>query len=135
MFYIEREKCVDCGYCHFVCPFDCLVHHVEEKYWEIVPEKCKQCGQCFSACIASAIDCDKDQQVVERVTIDQEACIGCTLCSRKCPTGAIAGMLKGKHVVIEEKCIRCGACIDACKRNAIIVAKKPVYTEKGKRSL
>lgn len=135
MFFIDKEKCVDCGYCAYVCPFDSIVHHIDEKYWEIDEKKCKQCGQCFSACIASAVFCDKDQQVVESVSIDVEACIGCTLCGRICPTGAISGQIKGKHVVIENKCIHCGACAESCRQNAIIVRKKPVYTEKGKRNV
>lgn len=135
MFFVNQEKCVDCGYCAYVCPFGSLTHHVEDKKWEIDPAKCKQCGICFSSCIASAIECDKDQQVVEKVLIKEDACIGCTLCGRKCPTGAISGMLKGKHVVIEEKCIHCGACIDVCRQNAIVVRKKPVYNEKGKRNV
>ena len=135
MFFVDKNKCVNCGYCAFVCPFDSLVHHEGEKYWEIDPQKCKQCGQCFSACIASAITCDRDQQVVERVTIDADACIGCTLCGRKCPTGAILGQIKGKHTVIEEKCIRCGYCAEVCRQHAILVKKKNVFDKKGKRQV
>ena len=134
MYFIDRKKCVDCGYCAYVCPFDSLIHHLDEKYWEIDPGKCKQCGQCFSACIASAVDCDKDQRIVDSIRIS-EACIGCTLCGRKCPTGAILGQVKGKHVVIEEKCIHCGVCAALCRQNAIIVTTRPVYNEKGKRNV
>lgn len=135
MFFIDKTKCVDCGYCAYVCVFDSLVHHQAEKYWEIDQQKCKQCGHCFDACIASAIWCDPGQQVVESIAIDADACIGCTLCGRKCPTGAIAGQAKGRHVVIEEKCSHCGACADVCRQNAIIVRRRPVFPEKGKRNV
>ena len=48
-----------------------------------------------------------------------DACKGCTLCARKCPSNAITGMVKEKHVIDQDKCIKCGVCIDNCKFNAI----------------
>ncbi len=64
--------------------------------------------------------CPAGQCVNLRVMkIDPDICTGCTLCARKCPTGAIQGAKKAPHYVIEEKCIGCGACIEVCKAEAI----------------
>ena len=53
-------------------------------------------------------------------TIVADKCKGCTLCSRKCPVGAISGTVKNPHVIDTTKCIKCGACMDSCKFGAII---------------
>jgi len=50
-----------------------------------------------------------------------DACTGCTLCARLCPSNAIAGERKQKHTINPKACIRCGACHDSCNYNAIIV--------------
>lgn len=52
-------------------------------------------------------------------TVDNEKCIGCTACARKCPTDAISGERKGPHFVNQEACIQCGACFTACKFDAV----------------
>ena len=51
--------------------------------------------------------------------IDPDKCKGCTLCSKKCPVGAISGEVKKPHVIDTTKCIKCGACAAACRFNAV----------------
>ena len=51
-----------------------------------------------------------------------DLCKGCTLCSRKCPVGAISGKVKNPHVIDTSKCIKCGVCISGCKFGAIVKA-------------
>ena len=42
-------------------------------------------------------------------SIDAEKCKGCTLCAKKCPTGAILGAAKSPHHIVVDKCIGCGS--------------------------
>jgi NADH:ubiquinone oxidoreductase subunit F (NADH-binding)/(2Fe-2S) ferredoxin len=55
-------------------------------------------------------------------TIDTNACTGCTLCAKKCPTSAIVGEKKKAHYIVDEKCIRCGTCRDVCRFSAVSVS-------------
>jgi NADH:ubiquinone oxidoreductase subunit F (NADH-binding)/(2Fe-2S) ferredoxin len=48
-----------------------------------------------------------------------ESCIGCTKCAKNCPTNAITGWPKQKHMIDLDLCIRCGACKKACPVGAI----------------
>ena len=56
------------------------------------------------------------------VIIDEEKCIGCNKCTKKCRTQTIMpNPEKGKPPVLiyPEECWFCGCCIDACEQNAI----------------
>ncbi len=48
-----------------------------------------------------------------------ETCIGCTACTNRCPTDAIAGDRKALHVIDPLLCIDCGACGVVCPADAI----------------
>ncbi|MES2611771.1 MAG: RnfABCDGE type electron transport complex subunit B [Pseudomonadota bacterium] len=51
--------------------------------------------------------------------IDENWCIGCTLCIKACPTDAILGANKRMHTVIEPHCTGCEACIPVCPVDCI----------------
>ena len=51
--------------------------------------------------------------------IDENWCIGCTLCLKACPTDAIMGSNKMMHTVIEPWCTGCELCIPVCPVDCI----------------
>ncbi len=51
--------------------------------------------------------------------IDENWCIGCTLCLPACPTDAIMGSNKLMHTVIEPHCTGCELCLPVCPVDCI----------------
>jgi electron transport complex protein RnfB len=51
--------------------------------------------------------------------IDEDWCIGCTLCIAACPTDAILGTNKRMHTVIEPYCTGCELCVPVCPVDCI----------------
>jgi electron transport complex protein RnfB len=51
--------------------------------------------------------------------IDEQTCIGCTLCIQACPVDAILGAAKQMHTVIESECTGCKLCIEPCPVDCI----------------
>ena len=71
--------------------------------------------------------------------IDEQTCIGCTLCIQACPVDAIVGAAKHMHTVIADECTGCKLCLPPCPVDciAMIPAQRgpvdwqwpyPVYT-------
>jgi len=52
--------------------------------------------------------------------IDEEKCIGCGLCARRCPMKAIDHIKEEKRVIFNpDQCIGCGVCVHKCPKEAI----------------
>ena len=60
------------------------------------------------------------QHAEKRVAvIDEQTCIGCTLCIQACPVDAILGAAKQMHTVIEAECTGCELCLPPCPVDCI----------------
>ena len=51
--------------------------------------------------------------------IDENVCIGCTLCIQACPVDAILGAAKQMHTVIASECTGCELCLAPCPVDCI----------------
>ena len=69
--YIDQEKCIKCGRCKNVCPYDAIA---------------KKERPCQKACGVKAIGSDE----YGRASIDPDKCVSCGMCMVSCPFGAIA---------------------------------------------
>jgi len=59
------------------------------------------------------------------LTIHKDKCVGCTLCVKACPFGALV-MVENKARVKPELCTLCGACIEPCTFDAISIKREKV---------
>jgi len=51
--------------------------------------------------------------------IDEQTCIGCTLCLQACPVDAIVGAAKQMHTIIASECTGCELCVPPCPVDCI----------------
>lgn len=51
--------------------------------------------------------------------IDENWCIGCTLCIKACPTDAILGANKRMHTILADACTGCELCLPVCPVDCI----------------
>lgn len=51
--------------------------------------------------------------------IDEQTCIGCTLCIQACPVDCIVGAAKQMHTIIESECTGCKLCLPPCPVDCI----------------
>ncbi len=64
--------------------------------------------------------------------IDENLCIGCTLCIQACPVDAIAGAAKQMHTIIAPECTGCELCVAPCPVDCISMVPLPQTTQTWK---
>lgn len=64
----------------------------------------------------------------QRAVIDEQVCIGCTLCIQACPVDAIVGAAKQMHTVIVAECTGCELCVAPCPVDCISMVDAPPPT-------
>ncbi len=90
---VDKDKCKSCGMCVAACPRNII---------EMVPYDAGAMVQCNSK------DFGKDVKAACSV-----GCIGCGICSKNCPEGAIA--VEGFLAKVDySKCTGCGTCKEKC---------------------
>ena len=61
------------------------------------------------------------------IKIEEESCILCGICARKCPTNAIAVSRDQRTWAIERmRCVQCGSCVETCPKKCLFML--PEYT-------
>jgi len=69
---------------------------------------------------AKPLNAEHGVHMEKRVAIiDEQVCIGCTLCIQACPVDAILGAAKQMHTVIETECTGCELCLPPCPVDCI----------------
>lgn len=66
--------------------------------------------------------------------IDENTCIGCTLCIQACPVDAISGAAKQMHTIIAAECTGCELCVPPCPVDciAMVVIEEKITNWKWK---
>ena len=57
---------------------------------------------------------DAEEKPKQLAIIDEQTCIGCTLCIQACPVDAIVGAAKQMHTVVASLCTGCELCVKPC---------------------
>ena len=127
-----RYGCIGLGDCAAVCDNDAI--KLENGVARIIPSLCGACGQCEKVCpnqlitikpLAKHIDvlCSSAANGKETKLSCKNGCIGCKICEKKCPEGAVK--VENFHASIDyDKCTNCGTCMDACPVKAIHSCEK-----------
>ncbi len=58
-----------------------------------------------------------------QLVFNKESCVYCTVCAKKCPTGALSVQRAQKQWTIDRLlCITCGCCVEACPKDCLAFA-------------
>ena len=125
--WLPQTQCTQCGY-----P-SCLAYAQALAHGETDINRCPPGGDITINALAQLLgtiarpldpECGKHEPKV-LVAIDEDLCIGCTLCIQACPVDAIVGAAKSMHTVIASECTGCELCIPPCPVDCINIIPAP----------
>jgi len=120
-------SCIGLASCRNVCPFGAI--RMVDSVAVINKEKCTACGKCVPVCPKNLIEIIPDSSKVRVLCNSRDTgrvvrencragCLGCSLCKRNCPQGAIT--LENNVARIDPyKCVMCMKCVEKCPTKAI----------------
>ena len=137
-FRVESDPIVDkvdailpqtqCGQCGFP---GCRPYAEAVAGGEADINRCPPGGETVILALADLLGVDPkplDEEVGEEKAktvafIDEQTCIGCTLCIQACPVDAILGAAKQMHTIIQSECTGCDLCLPPCPVDCIEMVK------------
>ncbi|PMS28155.1 electron transport complex subunit RsxB [Paraburkholderia rhynchosiae] len=118
---LPQTQCTKCGYpaCR---PYAEAVACGEANYNQCPPGGAEGVAR-LAALLGKPVIPLNSANGVERprplAVIDEQLCIGCTLCMQACPVDAIVGAPKQMHTVVAELCTGCDLCVPPCPVDCI----------------
>ena len=124
--------CLGLGSCAAVCPFDAI--YIEDGIAKIDMEKCVACGKCTEKCPKKIIrlipksavyivDCSSHTNGASTIKNCTSGCIGCKLCEKNCPSGAIK-VTDNLASIDYSLCTECGVCAEKCPKKIIHITNR-----------
>ena len=120
-----------CGQCSFA---GCRPYAESIAEGEVDINRCPPGGEATIQALANLLEVDVKpldekcgvEQTKTLAVIDEQRCIGCTLCIQACPVDAILGAAKQMHTVIAYECTGCDLCLAPCPVDCIDMVEVPV---------
>lgn len=120
---LPQTQCIKCGY------DGCLPYAQAMAQGQADINRCPPGGDTGVAKLAALLnkpireidpDCGQHEPLQVAV-IEEEHCIGCTLCIQACPVDAIIGANKKMHTVLSDWCTGCDLCVAPCPVDCIVM--------------